>query len=59
METNRNEESQSHVYRLYFQGPNTFSEPWHLSHCPPEQVKDIVYATHSIIKHKDCTNNSV
>ncbi|XP_054782086.1 uncharacterized protein LOC129289342 isoform X2 [Prosopis cineraria] len=43
METNRNEESQNHVHRLYFQGPNTFSEPWHLSHCPPEQVKDIVY----------------
>ncbi|XP_014509165.1 uncharacterized protein LOC106768496 isoform X1 [Vigna radiata var. radiata] len=43
METNRSEESQSHVHRLYFQGPNTFSEPWHLPHCPPEQVKDIVY----------------
>ncbi|XP_020215510.1 uncharacterized protein LOC109799381 isoform X2 [Cajanus cajan] len=43
METNRCEESQSHVHRLCFQGPNTFSEPWHLSHCPPEQVKDIVY----------------
>ncbi|KAK7319925.1 hypothetical protein RJT34_04654 [Clitoria ternatea] len=43
METNRSEESHSHVHRLYFQGPNTFSEPWHLPHCPPEQVKDIVY----------------
>ncbi|XP_019446403.1 PREDICTED: uncharacterized protein LOC109349844 [Lupinus angustifolius] len=43
IETNRSEESQSHVHRLHFQGPNTFSEPWHLSHCPPEQVKDIVY----------------
>ncbi|KAG5030118.1 hypothetical protein AAZX31_05G210200 [Glycine max] len=43
METNRSEESQSHVHRLYFHGPNTFSEPWHLLHCPPEQVKDIVY----------------
>ncbi|KAI4350761.1 hypothetical protein L6164_005182 [Bauhinia variegata] len=43
IETNRSEESQSHVHRLYFQRPNTFSEPWHLSHCPPEQVKDIVY----------------
>ncbi|XP_057750325.1 uncharacterized protein LOC130968867 [Arachis stenosperma] len=43
IETSRCEESQSHVHRLYFQAPNTFSEPWHLSHCPPEQVKDIVY----------------
>ncbi|KAI9118983.1 hypothetical protein K1719_009658 [Acacia pycnantha] len=43
METNRIEESQNHIHRLYFQGPNTFSEPWHLSHCPPEKVKDIVY----------------
>ncbi|KAI5383166.1 uncharacterized protein LOC127108398 [Lathyrus oleraceus] len=43
IETNRSEESPSHVHRLYFQGPNTFSEPWHLPHCPPEQVKDIVY----------------
>ncbi|XP_057421303.1 uncharacterized protein LOC130715242 [Lotus japonicus] len=43
IETNRSEESQSHVHRLYFQGPNTFSEPWHLPHYPPEQVKDIVY----------------
>lgn len=48
IETNRSEESQSHVHRLYFQGPNTFSEPWHLPHCPPEQVKDIVYAPLSI-----------
>ncbi|XP_054786508.1 uncharacterized protein LOC129292866 isoform X1 [Prosopis cineraria] len=43
IETNRCEESQSHVHRLYFQGPNTFGEPWHLPHCPPEQVKDIVF----------------
>ena len=50
METNRSEESPSHVHRLYFQGPNTFSEPWHLPHCPPEQVKDIVYASFSL-KH--------
>lgn len=25
-------------------GPNTFSEPWHLPHSPPEQITDIVYA---------------
>jgi hypothetical protein len=43
IETSRSEESTGHVHRLYFQGPNTFSEPWHLPHCPPEQVKDIVY----------------
>ncbi|XP_043706589.1 uncharacterized protein LOC122656187 isoform X2 [Telopea speciosissima] len=43
LETNRAEESQSHVHRLYFMGPNTFSEPWHLPHTPPEQVTEIVY----------------
>ncbi|KAI3454112.1 hypothetical protein Pfo_010775 [Paulownia fortunei] len=43
LETNRVEESQSHVHRMYFMGPNTFSEPWHLPHSPPEQVKEIVY----------------
>ncbi|KAF3651267.1 putative transcription repressor MYB6-like [Capsicum annuum] len=43
LETNRVEESQSHVYRLYFLGPNTFSEPWHLSHTPPQQIKEVVY----------------
>ncbi|GAB4852694.1 hypothetical protein Ancab_016908 [Ancistrocladus abbreviatus] len=43
LETNRTEESQSHVHRTYFLGPNTFSEPWHLPHSPPEQVKYIVY----------------
>ncbi|CAA3006768.1 uncharacterized protein LOC111368658 isoform X1 [Olea europaea subsp. europaea] len=43
LETNRVEESRSHVHRMYFNGPNTFSEPWHLPHTPPEQVKDIVY----------------
>ncbi|KAH9617274.1 hypothetical protein KSS87_014560 [Heliosperma pusillum] len=43
LETNRAEESQSHVHRMYFMGPNTFSEPWHLPHSPPEQLKDIVY----------------
>ncbi|KAK3009003.1 hypothetical protein RJ639_013595 [Escallonia herrerae] len=43
LETNRVEESQGHVHRMYFMGPNTFSEPWHLPHTPPEQVKQIVY----------------
>ncbi|XP_015899506.2 uncharacterized protein LOC107432822 [Ziziphus jujuba] len=43
METNRNEESQSHVHRMYFMGPNTFSEPWYLPHSPPEQVIELVY----------------
>ncbi|XP_038710741.1 uncharacterized protein LOC120005270 isoform X1 [Tripterygium wilfordii] len=43
IETNRAEESQSHVHRMYFMGPNTFSEPWHLPHTHPEHVKEIVY----------------
>ncbi|KAF5481918.1 hypothetical protein F2P56_002530 [Juglans regia] len=43
LETNRTEESQTHVHRMYFMGPNTFKEPWHLPHSPPEQVEDIVY----------------
>ncbi|XP_031388144.1 uncharacterized protein LOC116201156 [Punica granatum] len=43
METNRIEESQTHVHRMYFMGPNTFSEPWHLAHSPPEQVMEIVF----------------
>ncbi|WOL09055.1 hypothetical protein Cni_G17808 [Canna indica] len=43
LETNRAEESHSHVHRMYFMGPNTFSEPWHLPHSPPEQITEIVY----------------
>ncbi|KAL2543583.1 glycine-rich protein [Forsythia ovata] len=43
LETNRVEESQSHVHRMYFIGPNTFSKPWLLPHTPPEQIKEIVY----------------
>ncbi|ONK80989.1 uncharacterized protein A4U43_C01F24020 [Asparagus officinalis] len=43
METNRVEESQTHNHRMYFMGSNTFSEPWHLPHSPPEQVVEIVY----------------
>lgn len=43
LETNRTEESQSHVHRMFFMGSNTFSEPWHLPYSPPEQVIQIVY----------------
>ncbi|GLJ46536.1 hypothetical protein SUGI_0980760 [Cryptomeria japonica] len=43
LETNRAEESHSHVHRMYFMGPNTFGEPWHLPHSPPEQIIDLVY----------------
>uniref|UniRef100_A0A803NU05 DUF8003 domain-containing protein n=1 Tax=Cannabis sativa TaxID=3483 RepID=A0A803NU05_CANSA len=43
LETHRNEESRNHVHRMYFLGPNTFSEPWHLTHSPPQQVKEIVH----------------
>lgn len=43
LETSRTEESKTHVHRMYFMGPNTFSEPWHLPYSPPEQVLDIVY----------------
>ncbi|CDP03222.1 unnamed protein product [Coffea canephora] len=43
LETNRTEESQSHVHRMYFMGANTFWEPWHLHHSPPKEVKEIVY----------------
>ncbi|TVU17139.1 hypothetical protein EJB05_33155 [Eragrostis curvula] len=43
LETNRAEELHCHVHRMYFMGPNTFSEPWHLPHTPPEHVSEIVY----------------
>ncbi|KAL8244754.1 hypothetical protein R6Q59_011012 [Mikania micrantha] len=43
LETNRVEDSQGHVHRMYFMGQNTFREPWHLPHTPPEQVTEIVY----------------
>ncbi|KAL7602506.1 hypothetical protein Lser_V15G25631 [Lactuca serriola] len=43
LETNRHEESQNHVHRMYFMGSNSFSEPWHLPHSPSEQVAEIVY----------------
>ncbi|KAL3644317.1 hypothetical protein CASFOL_012249 [Castilleja foliolosa] len=43
LETSRTEESQTHVHRMYILGANTFSEPWHLPHSPPKEVKEIVY----------------
>ena len=49
LETNRAEQSQSHVHRMYFMGPNTFSEPWHLSHIPPEEIKEIVLVVSSFL----------
>ena len=42
LETNRVDQSQGHVHRMYFIGQNTFREPWHLPHTPPDQVIDIV-----------------
>ncbi|KAI0500676.1 hypothetical protein KFK09_018892 [Dendrobium nobile] len=41
--TSRVEETQSHVHRLYFMGPNTFREPWHLPYSPPDAIIGIVY----------------
>ncbi|XP_058085558.1 uncharacterized protein LOC131233017 isoform X2 [Magnolia sinica] len=41
--TSRVEESQSHVYRMYFMGPNTFREPWHLPYSLPDAIIEIVY----------------
>ncbi|KAI4315173.1 hypothetical protein L6164_028014 [Bauhinia variegata] len=39
----RAEETQSHVHRMYFMGPNTFREPWHLPYSPPHAIIEIVY----------------
>ncbi|CAA2974478.1 transmembrane [Olea europaea subsp. europaea] len=39
----RAEETQNHVHRMYFMGPNTFREPWHLSYSPPHAIVEIVY----------------
>nr|GMD96105.1 Fiber protein [Ipomoea batatas] len=39
----KTEETQSHVYRMYFMGPNTFREPWHLPYSPPDAIIEIVY----------------
>ncbi|XP_042488312.1 uncharacterized protein LOC122068501 isoform X1 [Macadamia integrifolia] len=41
--SSRAEETQSHVHRLYFMGPNTFREPWHLPYSPPDAIIKIVY----------------
>ncbi|KAK8945495.1 hypothetical protein KSP40_PGU015913 [Platanthera guangdongensis] len=41
--TSRAEETQSHVHRLYFMGPNTFREPWHLPYSPPDAIIGLVY----------------
>lgn len=38
----RAEETQSHVYRMYFMGPNAFREPWHLPYSPPNAIIEIV-----------------
>ncbi|KAG0610062.1 hypothetical protein M758_7G036100 [Ceratodon purpureus] len=43
LETTRVEESQCHIHRLYFMGSNSFNEPWHLPHSPPDQIVDYVY----------------
>ncbi|KAE8678713.1 putative Glutamyl-tRNA(Gln) amidotransferase subunit C [Hibiscus syriacus] len=50
LETNRVEESQSHVHRMYFMGLNTFSEPWHLPHTPPDEIKEIVRYDHACLR---------
>ncbi|KAL2472142.1 hypothetical protein Adt_40278 [Abeliophyllum distichum] len=39
----RAEETQNHVHRMYFMGPNTFREPWHLPYSPPHAIFEIVY----------------
>ncbi|XP_031253485.1 uncharacterized protein LOC116111450 [Pistacia vera] len=39
----RAEETQSHVQRMYFTGPNTFREPWHLPYSPANAIIEIVY----------------
>lgn len=41
--TSKAEETQSHVHRMYFMGPNTFREPWHLPYSPPDAIIEIVY----------------
>ena len=42
LETTRVEESQCHIHRMYFMGSNSFNEPWHLPHSPPDQIVDYV-----------------
>lgn len=41
--TSRTDEIHSHVQRMYFMGPNTFREPWHLPYSPPDAIIEIVY----------------
>lgn len=43
LETNRDEDSESHIHRMYFMGSNSFGEPWHLPHSPPDQIAGFVY----------------
>ncbi|WOG85697.1 hypothetical protein DCAR_0104888 [Daucus carota subsp. sativus] len=40
---NRADETQTYVHRMYFMGPNTFREPWHLPSSPPSPIIDLVY----------------
>ena len=42
LETTRVEDSESHIHRMYFMGSNSFGEPWHLPHSPPDQIADFV-----------------
>ncbi|KAG2302148.1 hypothetical protein Bca52824_030799 [Brassica carinata] len=35
--------TQTHAYRMYFMGPNTFREPWHLPYSRPHAIIEIVY----------------
>ncbi|KAL8064669.1 hypothetical protein ABFX02_01G106300 [Erythranthe guttata] len=39
----KSEDTQTHVHRMYFMGPNTFREPWHLPYSPPAAIFEIVY----------------
>ncbi|XP_010445772.1 PREDICTED: uncharacterized protein LOC104728503 [Camelina sativa] len=39
----KSEDTQTHAYRMYFMGPNTFREPWHLPYSPPDAIIEIVY----------------
>ncbi|KAF2538046.1 hypothetical protein F2Q68_00020260, partial [Brassica cretica] len=35
--------TQTHAYRMYFMGPNTFREPWHLPCSRPHAIIEMVY----------------
>lgn len=43
MASSREEESAGHMHRIYFQGKNSFSDPFHLPHTPPEAVLELVH----------------